>query len=97
MWLALGVAAIAATIMNLYSFLKGKDSSVWMGLGLSFTALTMCAEYHMVSTWAAAEEWGAIEDVVPTMNGALWVLVAISVIINLVPAVLRSVSRNRNG
>ncbi len=95
MWLALGVAAIAATIMNLYSFSKGKDSSLWMGLGLSFTALTMCAEYHMMAVWAIGGDWAAIEDVAPTMNYALWVLVAISVILNLLPVILGKVSRKK--
>ncbi len=95
MWLFLGLAAIAATVMNIYMFSKGKDSTLWMALGLSFTALTMCAEYHMISSWASSGDWAAIEDVAPTMNQALWVLTIISVVLNLLPIILSKVSRNK--
>lgn len=88
MWIAFGVLAIAATIMNLYQFSKGKNTTLWMGLGLSFTALTMCAEYQVVASWAMSGDWAAIEDVVPTMNHALWILTAISIILNLMPVIM---------
>lgn len=95
MWMVFGLIAIAATIMNLYSFAKGKDCALWMGLGLSFTALTLCAEYHLMSSWAVAGDWAAIEDVVPTMNHALWVLTIISILLNLFPVLMSKLSKNK--
>ena len=42
-----------------------------MAIGLSFTALTLCAEYRLVSRWVKAEDWAALSDVVPGMEKAL--------------------------
>ncbi len=54
-----------------------------MALGLSFTALTMMAFHHQISSWVKSEDWIALMDVVPTMNAILWLLVLISIIVNL--------------
>ncbi|AJD92925.1 MFS transporter [Jeotgalibacillus malaysiensis] len=88
MWVILGVIAIAVTFLNLYLFTKGKDYKLAMALGLSFTALTLCAEYSMVSDWVAAEDWGALMDVVPTMEWALWLLTIVSILLNITPVIL---------
>ena len=59
-----------------------------MALGLSFTALTVVADYSMVSDWVKAEDWSALMDVVPTMAAALWVLTIASVLLNITPILL---------
>lgn len=88
MWLILGIIAIAATFLNLFMYATGKDYKWAMAMGLSFTALTLVADYSMVTDWVKAEDWSALLDVVPTMEVALWVLTIISILLNLTPILL---------
>lgn len=71
MWFILGLIAIAATFLNLFMYATGKDYKLAMAMGLSFTALTVVADYSMVTNWVKAEDWFALLDVVPTMAAAL--------------------------
>ena len=88
MWFILGLIAIAATFINLYLYITGKDYQLAMAMGLSFTALTVVADYSMVSDWVKAEDWSALSDVVPTMAAALWVLTILSILLNIIPILL---------
>lgn len=88
MWLILGLVAIIATFINLYRYKKGKDYKLAMAMGLSFTALTLSAEYSLVSNWVKLEEWSSLSDVVPTMEKALWFLTIISILLNITPILL---------
>ncbi|KZE37592.1 MFS transporter [Bhargavaea cecembensis] len=88
MWIIVGVVAIAATFTNLYLYQAGKDYKLAMAAGLSFTALTLCAEYSLVSEWVNAEDWAALMDVVPGMERALWVLTIVSILLNIAPVLL---------
>ncbi|MEK5485156.1 hypothetical protein MKY46_03225 [Lysinibacillus sp. FSL M8-0355] len=71
MWIILGIIAIVATLINLYMYVAGKDYKLAMAIGLSFTALTLCSEYSLVSGWVKEEDWPALLDVVPNMEKAL--------------------------
>ena len=88
MWLILGLIAIVTTVINLYMYGTGKDYKLAMAMGLSFTALTLVAKYSMVSDWVKVEDWGALLDVVPTMENALWILTIISILLNITPIFL---------
>ncbi|MDG5471289.1 hypothetical protein P6709_05980 [Jeotgalibacillus sp. ET6] len=88
MWIVFGIIAIIATLINIYLFSKGKDYKLAMALGLSFTALTLCAEYSLVSNWVDAEDWAALMDVVPSMEKALWLLTIASILLNIIPIIL---------
>lgn len=88
MWLIIGLVAIVATFLNLYMYITGKDYKFAMAMGLSFTALTLCAEYSLISNWVAANDWAALEDVVPGMERALWVLTIVSILLNIAPILL---------
>ncbi|WP_417899815.1 hypothetical protein ABN702_05895 [Bacillus haimaensis] len=88
LFMIFGVIAIVATFINLYMYASGKDYKLAMALGLSFTALTLCAEYSLVSVWVEVEDWAALEDVVPCMERALWFLTIVSIILNLAPIFL---------
>ncbi|REB05187.1 hypothetical protein DVB69_15595 [Sporosarcina sp. BI001-red] len=88
MWLLFGAIAIIATCINLYMYRAGKDYKLAMAMGLSFTALTIVADYSMVSDWVKAEDWSALLDVVPGMAMALWVLTIISILLNITPILL---------
>ncbi|MGK0701555.1 hypothetical protein ACR3I8_19415 [Priestia flexa] len=88
MWLILGLIAIVATIINLYMYKTGKDYKLAMAMGLSFTALTLCAEHSLVSDWVKGEDWSALMDVVPTMEKAVWFLTTVSILLNIAPMLL---------
>ena len=88
MWVIFGLIAIIATCINLYMYGTGKDYKLAMAMGLSFTALTIVADYSMVSDWVKAEDWAALLDVVPTMETALWVLTILSIFLNITPIFL---------
>ena len=88
MWFLFGLIAIAATSVNLYLYAIGKDYKLAMAMGLSFTAMTLAADYSMVAEWVPAEYWSALSDVVPIMATALWVLTIISIVLNISPMLL---------
>ena len=88
MWIILGIITIAATFVNIYMYKLGKDYKLAMVIGLSFTALTLCSEYSLVSGWVKAEDWSALLDVVPTMKIVLWILTIISIALNITPILL---------
>ncbi|KGR76387.1 hypothetical protein [Ureibacillus sinduriensis] len=88
MWLILGLIAIAATSINLYMYKAGKDYKLAMALGLSFTALTLCGEYSLISEWVEVKDWAALEDVVPGMERVLWFLTSASILLNIAPILL---------
>jgi len=88
MWLILGLIAIVATFINLYMYTTGKDYKLAMAIGLSFTALTLCAEHSLVSNWVKVEDWAALGDVIPTMEKVLWFLTIVSILLNIAPILL---------
>ena len=88
MWVVLGLIAIVATFINLYMYKTGKDYRLAMAVGLSFTALTLVAEYRLVSNWVKVEDWSALLDVVPSMEKALWFLTIASILLNISPILL---------
>ena len=88
MWLILGVIAIVATFINLFMYKTGRDYKLTMAIGLSFTALTLCSEYSLVSKWVKVKDWSALLDVVPTMEMWLWILTIISIVLNITPILL---------
>lgn len=93
MWLILGLLAIVFTCINLLRYKIGRDYKLAMLLGLSFTALTLCAEYTMVSRWVIAEDWSALMDVVPFMDNALWFLTICSIVLNSLPILMESIKK----
>ena len=88
MWVILGLIAIVATFINLYLYIAGKDYKLAMALGLSFTALTICADYSYLNRWVEAEDWAALSDVVPGMARAFWFLTTVSILLNIAPILL---------
>ncbi|MCV9888033.1 hypothetical protein [Metabacillus halosaccharovorans] len=95
MWLILGLIAIVATFINLYMYKTGKDYKLAMAMGLSFTALTLCGVYSLVSNWVKGEDWSALLDVVPTMEKALWFLTIVSILLNIAPILLELKNKNK--
>lgn len=88
MWIIFGAIAVVATLINLYMYTVGKDYKLAMAIGLSFTALTLCSEYSLVSQWVKVEDWAALLDVVPGMERVLWFLTIVSILLNIAPILL---------
>ena len=88
MWLILGFIAIVITSINLYMYITGKDYRLAMAMGLSFTALTLCAEYSLIYNWVNFKDWAALLDVVPGMEKVLWFLTIVSILLNITPIFL---------
>ncbi|GAK12466.1 hypothetical protein [Geomicrobium sp. JCM 19039] len=88
MWILLGFIAIIATLINLFMYKSGKDYTLAMALAISFTALTLCAEYSLVSEWVHSEDWAALLDVVPSMEPVLWAVTLVSIGVNITPVFL---------
>jgi len=92
MWLIIGLIAIAATFINLYMYIAGKDYKFAMAMGLSFTALTLCAEYSLVSEWVKKEDWSLLGEI-PNYERALWFLTIVSILLNLAPILLERIGK----
>jgi hypothetical protein len=88
MWLILGVIAIVVTIINLSLYAAGKDYKLAMAMALSFTALTICADYSYLTRWVKVEGWAALSDVIPGMARAIWFLTIVSILLNIAPIFL---------
>ncbi len=90
MWLFFGSLAIIFAILNVIWTLKHKEAKWFRYFSLSFTILTLCAEYNQVSQWVVNEDWSALLDVVPYMPDSLWALAIASILINGVSLFHRS-------
>ncbi|WP_226036815.1 hypothetical protein [Aquibacillus saliphilus] len=88
MWAILGVIAIVLTVINLSLYAVGKDYKLAMALALSFTALTICADYSYLTRWVKVEDWAALSDVIPGMARAFWFLTIVSILLNIAPILL---------
>jgi len=69
-------------------YAAGKDYKLAMAMALSFTALTICADYSYLNRWVKAEDWAALSDVVPGMARAFWFLTIVSISLNIAPVLL---------
>jgi len=90
MWLLFGLIAIIFAILNVIWTSKHKEAKWFRYFSLSFTILTLCAEYNQVSQWVVNEDWSALLDVVPYMPDSLWALAIASILINGVSLFQRS-------
>ncbi|MEH7226703.1 hypothetical protein V7112_23140 [Bacillus sp. JJ1566] len=88
MWLILGVIATVVTVINLSLYVAGKDYKLAMAMALSFTALTICADYSNLNRWVKVEDWAALSDVIPGMARAFWFLTIVSILLNIAPIFL---------
>ncbi|MDO6655495.1 hypothetical protein [Anaerobacillus sp. 1_MG-2023] len=93
MWAILGVIAVVVTVINLSLYAAGKDYKLAMAMALSFTALTICADYSYLNGWIKAEDWAALSDVVPGMARAFWLLTIVSISLNIAPIFLERIRK----
>ncbi len=93
MWAILGGIAIVVTVINLSLYAAGKDYKLAMAMALSFTALTICADYSYLNRWIEAEDWAALSDVVPGMARTFWFLTLVSILLNIGPIFLERIRK----
>lgn len=89
MWFLFGLVAIIAAIFNVVWTMRKKDAKWFRYISLSFTILTLCAEYSQLSQWVSNEDWSALLDVAPYMSDPLWALAISSILINSVSLIRR--------
>ncbi len=80
MWLIFGAAAIITALLNIMNFKNSSD--FFRFLSLSFTSLTVCAFYADGAGRIIKEDWAGLMDTMPTISKALWICVALSIVIN---------------
>jgi putative flippase GtrA len=85
MWFILGLTSIGLTITNLVLYKMGKDYKLAMALALSFTALTVNSFYSILEQFVFSRDMSALEDIVPFVNRPMFVLIGISIVLNLLP------------
>ncbi len=88
MWFILGLLAIGLTITNLVLYKMGKDYKLAMALALSFTALTVNSFYTIIEQFIINRDLSALEDVVPSVYTPMFVLIGISIGLNILPILL---------
>ena len=82
MWFVFGVLAVIFAIVNVFVTFKSKKVPIVGFLSMAFTCCTLCACYSAEAKWVVEQNWGAIEDVMPTMSKMLWGCTIASIAIN---------------
>ena len=85
MWFILGLIATGLTLTNLVLYKMGKDYKLAMACALSFTALTVNSFYSILEQFVFSRDMSALEDIVPYVNRPMFVLIGISIGLNLLP------------
>ncbi len=82
LWLPFGIVAVIASILNVIQTIRGRDAKWFRFIGLSFTALTLCAFYELAKQWALNGAADQLLDVMPTLSDVLWFLTIASLLLN---------------
>lgn len=80
MWLIFGAGAIITALLNIMNFKNLSD--LFRFLSLVFTSFTVCAFYADGAGRVLREDWAGLMDTMPTISKALWICVALSILIN---------------
>lgn len=83
MWILIGACSVALSVCNLcFAFYRPKYVTWITYIALSFVCFELVSEYNMVNQWVIHEDWSALMDVVPSMNGVVFCYAMIMVIGN---------------
>ena len=92
LWHVFGIFSYIMAMQALLNTLGKKPYwELYMFLSLAGGLFTMVAQYQLVSRWVKAEDWSALEDVVPFMSDAFMWLVLFGVLLNGVALVINLV------
>ncbi len=82
--MVLGIGAIVFAVLNLAWSFRNRNADRFRFASLALTALTLCAFYSDGAGRVAAEDWGGLMDIMPTMSKTLWMCTIISILLNSV-------------
>ena len=86
MWVACAVISILFCVIAWIMKIKKNVKTSWASASsLSFVAITLLVEYRMVLNWVNAEDWTALQDVVPSTFVMLCGYVIIMLLANVFP------------
>ena len=94
MWLIFGGAAIITALLNIMDYKNRADSFRFSSL--AFTSLTVWAFYADGAGRVIREDWGGLIDTMPTISKALWVCVALSILINSISLIKSHRKKSQN-
>ncbi len=85
LWIFFAIGVFVFTLLNIIEIFNKhqKWGTIHALLALSFTALFLVSEIHMVNYWVLVEDWSAILDVVPSLTIMLSVITAVSIVVNI--------------
>lgn len=94
MWLILGAGAVITALLNIMNYKSLSD--FFRFLSLAFTSLTVCAFYADGAGRVLREDWAGLMDTMPTISKALWVCVALSILINSISLIKSHRKKSQN-
>lgn len=94
MWLIFGTCAIITALLNIMNYKNRAD--IFRFLSLTFTSLTVCAFYADGARRVIREDWSGLMDTIPTISKALWVCVALSILINSISLIKSHRKKSQN-
>ena len=68
MWMITGIISVIALLMAVNQNKKKVYISV---TAITFLVITLLLQYNQVNVWVMKEDWSALMDVIPSMNGIL--------------------------
>lgn len=82
MALFFGILAIVFAGLNIYAAFQGKRAEIFRFSSMALTAVTVGVFYNDAAGEVLAQDWSALEDVVPTVAPILLVCIAASIALN---------------
>ena len=96
MWFVFGGASFILAMCSLWCAVYRPKLVPWVSVwSLSFLALILLSECAMIKGWVECQDWSALLDVVPYMNGILTGYVVGIILVNMAAMLLCSHAKNR--
>ncbi len=96
MWFVFGGVSFILAMCSLWCAVYRPKRVPWVSVcSLSFLALTLLSECAMIKGWVECQDWSALLDVVPYMNGILTGYVVGIILVNMAAMLLCSHAKNR--
>ena len=72
MWMITGIISVITTIIALLMAVNQNKKKVYISVtAITFLVITLLLQYNQVNVWVMKEDWSALMDVIPSMNGIL--------------------------
>lgn len=94
MWLIFGAGAVITALLNIMNYKNRAD--IFRFISIAFTSFTVCAFYADGAGRVVREDWGGLMDTMPTISKALWLCVALSILINSISLIKSHRKKSQN-